>query len=211
METRGPFELPEEDHPSLVVPDTVDVFEGVGVDSRLARYVRRALCFGHEIAQYRPAVKVRFGERAPVEVATDVHLETEPSPRVDQLHGEERLVRLPADKGVLIAEVPASVVALMPVGGDASLDELAVWRLDVAEQAVGAPEQLARLDVFSGREKSPDSPLDAVVERGRVHRFGERVDGRIVRVFCRGAIELDPHDAGSRRVGERRAEVVDED
>ena len=29
-------------------------------------------------------------------------------------------------------------------------------------------------------------------------------------MFGCGAIELDPHDAGSRRVGERRAEVVDE-
>ena len=139
-----------------------------------------------------------------------MHLETEATARVEELDHKKRLIRLPAYQRILVPQAPPSVIALVPVRGDATLDELAVRSLDVSKEAVRTAKQHARLDVARRREQSPHAPLQTIVERCRVDRIRERVNGRVVRVLGRGAVEVDLHDARARRVGEGRAEMVDE-
>ena len=116
---------------------------------------------------------MRLGEDAALEVAAHVHFEAEAPPGVDELDREEGLVGLTAHERVLVTETPSSIVAVMSVGGDATLHELAVGRLDVAKEAVCAAEQRPRLDVARCGEESPHPPLQTIVERGRIDRFGQ--------------------------------------
>ena len=53
-----------------------------------------------------------------------------------KLAREHALLELALREGVLVAEAPATVVALHPVRGDAALDELAVDVGDLAAEAV---------------------------------------------------------------------------
>src|SRR5712691_2240302 len=124
-----------------------------------------------------------------------MHFEAEAPARVDELDRKERLVRLPAHQAVLVPQPPSAVVSLVPVCGYTPLDELAVGRLDIAEQAIRATEQRARLDVARRREETPHTPLQTIVERRCVDRLGERVDGGVVRVLGCRAVELDLDDA----------------
>src|SRR2546426_8197193 len=113
-------------------------------------------------------MQMRFRQRAALEVAADVHLEAEPAAGIDELGREEGLVGVAAHQSVLVPETPSPVVPLMSVGGDAALDELAVGRLDVAKEAVRTAEHRAGLDVARRREQSPHTPLQTIVEWGRV-------------------------------------------
>src|SRR5207245_2972704 len=96
-------------------------------------------------------------------------------------------------------------VALHAVRGDAALHELAVGRLDAAEQAVAALQERARVHVARRREHAPDAPLDAVVE-GRM--VVAPVHQTVKRVLLRRSVEA--LEARAARVTERRAEVVEE-
>src|SRR6267378_2902148 len=102
---------------------------------------------------------MRFRQCAALEVPAHVHLEPEPPPSVDELDREEGLVGLAPHQRVLVPEAPLSMVALLPVRGDAALDKLAVGRLDVAKQPVRAAKNCAGLHVTRRREKSPYAPL----------------------------------------------------
>src|SRR5437660_1170622 len=95
---------------------------------------------------------------APFEVATHVHFEPEAAAGVEKLDREERLISLPAHESIFVAQTPAPVVALLAVCGDAAFDELAVGRLDVAEEPVRAAKQRPRLDVTRRGEESPHPP-----------------------------------------------------
>src|SRR6185503_3440572 len=123
-----------------------------------------SLGVGHQIAEDSPAVGIGLGQRAALEIAPHVHLEAEAMTRVDELDREKRLIGLPAHERVLIAKAPSSVVALMAVRRDAAFDELAVGRLDVAEQPVRVAKEGPRLDVTRCRQEPPDAPLETVVE-----------------------------------------------
>ena len=145
------------------------------------------------------------------QIAADMHLEAESMAGVDELRGQERLVRLATHQTVLLAQAPASVVTLPSVRGQASLDNLAIRRFDVAEEAVRAAHERARLDLARRREESPDSPFQPVVERRRLSGRRERVEGGVRRVLRRRTVERDRHDAGPPRIRERRAEVIEKD
>src|SRR5438445_12153126 len=103
-------------------------------------------------------------ESAALEVATHVHFEPEASAGVEKLDREQGLIGLPAHESIFVAQTPAPVVVLVSVCGDAALDELAVGRLDVAEEPVRAAKEGTRLDVARRREESPHPPLQPIVE-----------------------------------------------
>src|SRR6185295_2254463 len=61
MEARRPVQLPQKDHAPLVVPEAIDVLEGVGTDPGYPRDVGRALRLRHEVAEERATVGMRLG------------------------------------------------------------------------------------------------------------------------------------------------------
>src|SRR5205823_4449611 len=194
MESRRPLELPEEHHPPSVVPDDVDVFERVRGGMRHTGDRDRALRIGLEIAQNAAPFAERVRQRPTLEIASDVDLEAKSVSGIEKLRREERLIRLTADERVFIAKMPAAIFGLLTVRGDAALDELAVRRLDVSEESVGAPQERPRLHLARRGQKPPDAPLEPVV-----------------RVLGSGAFELDLDDARARPIRERRTEVIEED
>src|SRR5688572_21860471 len=146
----GPVHLPQEDHVPPVVPDAVDEIDRFGRPAHETRCAARALGLGHEVRQHSSSLRMRGGQRAPLDVATDVHLEPQPVPRVDQLREDLRLRRLARDQRVLIQQAPPAFVGLGRIGRDAAFDELAVRRLDSAEQRIHAAQQRARVDLARG-------------------------------------------------------------
>src|SRR4029078_11240878 len=77
VEARRPVQLPQKDHAPLVVPEAIDVLEGVGTDPGYPRDVGRALRLRHEVAEERATVGMRLGESTPLAVAADVRLAPE--------------------------------------------------------------------------------------------------------------------------------------
>src|SRR2546430_17738196 len=116
-------------------------------------------------------------------------------PGVDELRREQRLIGLAAYERVFLTQAPAPIVALPSVRGDASLDQLAIRRFDVAEETVCAAHERSRVDLAGRGEQSPDAPLQAVVERGRLGRLRERIERRVRGVLGGWPVEVHRHDA----------------
>src|SRR5688572_5020207 len=94
MDPGGPIDLPQEDHVPAVVPDAVDEIERFGRPAHETRCAARSLGLGHQIRQHSAPLRVRLGQRAPFDVTTDVHLEPQAMPGVNQLREDLPLRRL---------------------------------------------------------------------------------------------------------------------
>src|SRR5439155_24012992 len=113
MESRRPLELPEEHQPPSVVPDDIDVFEGIRRRIGQTGDRDRALRIGLKIAQNAAPFAERVRQRPTLEVASDVGLEAKSVSGIEKLRREERLIRLTADESVFIAKMPAAIFGLL--------------------------------------------------------------------------------------------------
>ncbi len=107
--------MPQEDHLRPVVPDAIDELERLAGAAGIAAELRDTLVGRHEIAEHLASRRERLRERALLEVAADVHRESEAVAGIDEMRREARLLLLSPHQGVLVAQAPAAVVGLHAV------------------------------------------------------------------------------------------------